>query len=302
MRTMVKSKLQKDFFLILILGLILLYFYGKNITKVCTVWEIPDETGYLANAAYFLGYDWKCIRGIIPYYGFGYSLILIFAFLLSNTGIQLIQIACIINLLSIIGIFLLLIKLYEKLELHESKLVIISVAFITCLHPYLGSNVYKVMCETFLAFWYIFLVLIMLEALEKGRVYLYVLLGCITAFIYFIHTRAVICCLSVFFVFVCLIFFSGKKEITVNFISMVGGFFLFFLFLFTIKNGLLQSVEEIRKEIQNVGVSTQLTAHNLITKEYILTRIVWLFEDGNWKTYLMSFICKIFYGKMLENQ
>ena len=84
---------------------LLCYIYGRNINKVSTVWELGDEAGYLSNAAFFLGYNWDSVRAVLPYFGYGYSLILVPSFIFSDNGIQLVQGACFTNLFCILGIF-----------------------------------------------------------------------------------------------------------------------------------------------------------------------------------------------------
>ena len=51
--------------------------YGSNIKNINTVWELADEAGYLCNAAYLSGTDWSDVATTIPYYGYGYSIVLI---------------------------------------------------------------------------------------------------------------------------------------------------------------------------------------------------------------------------------
>ena len=78
------KKLQNAF--VVFFAIMLVWLVGRNIPYLCTVLELGDEAGYLGNAAYFTGYDWNDIRTILPYYGYGYSVLLIPAFLNSSTN------------------------------------------------------------------------------------------------------------------------------------------------------------------------------------------------------------------------
>ena len=76
-----KLSINIQYLIVFLLGVLIFVLYGSNVKNIYTVWQIGDEAGYLMNAAFFSGHDWSGIYEVIPYYGYGYSLLLIPFFL-----------------------------------------------------------------------------------------------------------------------------------------------------------------------------------------------------------------------------
>lgn len=274
-------------------AVILAWVIGRNIPYLCTVLELGDEAGYLGNAAYFTGYDWHDIRAILPYYGYGYSVLLIPIFWLAETGVQLIQGCCAVNLLCVLGIYGLQIFLIEKTGIAINRAVLSFLSFSVCLYSYIVSNALKVDSETFLTFWYMLIAALLYCAVRTDKIWAYGLLGAGCSYIFFIHTRAFVIIGVVFFTLAityvkCNISFFRK-----NIFVMIGIFLILFIALYGIKLWVINSAldaDVVALVDQNISSST-----NMITVSFITTRIKALFLPENLKLYILDFLAKIFY-------
>ena len=76
--------------LFMVIGSALIFlYYSRKIPYIYTVWELADEYGYLANAAYMSGRDWSFMVDL--YYGYGYSILLIPLFWIFDSGLSIIR-------------------------------------------------------------------------------------------------------------------------------------------------------------------------------------------------------------------
>ena len=90
--------------ILLIIGsIVILDYYLEKIPQVYIVWELMDEFGYLADAAYLSGNKWPYVTDF--YYGYGYSLWLIPLFLVFDTGIEIIRGALAVNAVIVVLLF-----------------------------------------------------------------------------------------------------------------------------------------------------------------------------------------------------
>lgn len=58
---------------------------------------LDDEFGYWGNAAYLAGLDWSGVISEIPYYSYGYSLLLVPLFFIFDNPIHMYKAAIILN-------------------------------------------------------------------------------------------------------------------------------------------------------------------------------------------------------------
>ena len=286
------NKIEKSYekFIIVMLGILLLCFYCANVYKICTVWELGDEAGYLANVAYLTGYDWHDVRSVLPYFGYGYSILLIPVFLLSPTGVSLIHGAIGVNICLVLGIYILQIYILSKIWGKKDLPIYSCIAFIVCICPYIVSNTYKVNCEVFLTFWFFLIIVLLYNTIEKKKQYIYCILGICSAYSFFIHTRAFVIIISVIG---SLIFFIKKNndiENRKNIIYFVVSVLAFGAFLYGIKMSIINSAHALSTVADKGDVSG-----NLITFTYLAERLKWLFNLEDIKFYFLSFSAKIFY-------
>lgn len=276
-------------FFVVILGLILVIYYIRNVRNIYTVWEIEDESMYLYNASLFAGYDWKEVFGnSSSYYGWGYSLLLVPLFWICNTGVELIRGSIFVNILCIVVQYFLQIYLMKKI-LSTSKMVYLAIfSFLVCLYPYIASNSMKVVAEVFLTLMVWLVGLFLYNALKTQKIYHYILLGIFSSFIFFVHTRALfvmISCITI--MIICLIL---KKISLRKFIIYIVIFLSCFLIFSIVKKEIIQTLGQ--------GITLEKNENkiiNTITVNYISDRIKWLFSAKNIEIYFTCAISKIFY-------
>lgn len=268
----------------IIIGIIL----GQTIIKADTVWELADEAGYLSNAAYFLGYDWGDVRAAMPYYAYGYSVFLIPVFVVTNTGVKLIQGAMWVNLAFVIGTYFIIIYLLEKVGKQKNRILTSIISFITCLNSYFCCNALKVNCETLSVFWYCLSVLILYKAVGSGKKYWFIVLGVITSFMFFIHTRMIVLVFALVVTLFVVWKIYDQKNILMC-LSICGIVFLVcFVGMYFVKNMLINYASSLEN-------ASEIIRTNLIDNKYITDKLRRLLNLKNIKLYLMSFLSKIYY-------
>ena len=183
---------KKSVFVSILFGVLLLIIYGRNVMQICTVWELGDEFGYLNNAAYLVGFNWKEVASKIGYHGFGYSVILIPLFYICETGVELIRGGIIINYLLIYLIYALQISAFSKIYPDIKKTYICIASFLVSLNPYLMANANKITCEVMLTMWLLVMTRCLIWTLEKNKKICFTILSFVSSYVFFIHTRAII--------------------------------------------------------------------------------------------------------------
>lgn len=280
---------ENKYFSVVFFGAILGIIYFSNVHNIFVVWEIGDEAGYLGNAAWMAGYDWSSTREVLPYFGYGYSLLLVPFFYLCDNGVMLIQAAVCINIVCILVSYLVQIKLMTQMINKCSVFLVAVIAFLVNLYPYLVASSMKVICESFLTLQYWIIALILYNALKKEKKSLFFCLGIASAFIFFIHTRSII---VVGVIFLILLYYGLHKDIDWKNLLI---FFIFFSVTFilgtVIKNMCVQSSYRNLEGDAYEAVSQV----NRITVKYIADRLKWLFDPSNIILYFRSVNAKAFY-------
>lgn len=276
---------------IIALSIILFVMLWRNVSNIHTIWEIPDEGGYLFNASLFSKNNWKnTFSNMNAYYGFGYSLILIPLFYICHTGEMLIQGCITVNIFCLLGIYFIQIHMMKELYNDVSKKIFPLISFAVCLYPYLVSNTLKVTCEVFLTLQFWIIILNLYNALKYKEIIKFILLGCSTIYIYFIHTRAVVISLVVCGLII-ILFCGGKikkRNLFFFFISICITFVIFYI----IKNYII-SILGTGYIIRNIETSKEL--NNVISLSFITDRIKWIFMKENIFLYVICAITKLFY-------
>ncbi len=273
---------------VMISGAVILFaILRKSIVNADTVWELADEAGYLSNTAYFLGHDWEDVRATMPYYAYGYSVFLIPVYLFTNTGVELIRGAMYINLFFAIGTYLILIYLMEKVGKQENRILVSSISFVVCLNSYLCCNVLKVDCEPLAVFWYCLAALVLYRAMKTKKKYWFVLLGAVSSFLFFIHTRMFVLIFAMILTLV-ITFLIYKEKNKVQLIW----FGVAFLVCFIGMNFIKHSIISYAASLEGINDSTN---GNLVNRDYILDRIKWFMAPENIELYILSFLSKVYY-------
>lgn len=270
--------------IIIFWGLLLVIIYGSKITSINTVWELGDEAGYLCNAAYFAGSDWSDVAASLPYFGYGYSVILVPLFFLCKNGIELIHGAIFVNTICLLLSYFIQISVMQVVCDECSKAWLAFFAFIVSMAPYLASNTLKVLCEVFLTMWVWLIAYVLTKVFKNRTTTNFILLGLVTGYIFFIHTRAIVVVGTVWLIIGG--FFLGKRVNVKELVSFVIPFMILTVVLYMIKNNIITSSMQIAKGDARENI-------NMIGGNYLLLRLKWLFAD--FYLYVISFTGKVLY-------
>ncbi|MCM1047695.1 MAG: glucosyltransferase domain-containing protein [Clostridiales bacterium] len=269
-------------------GVIIAFLYlFKSLNLVSMMWQMPDEGGYLYNASQFSAFNWQDVfSNSAMFYNYGYSLLLIPLFYICKTGISLIRGCMIVNSICVVIIYVLQVYLISKMY-DKQKKVVIFVSFVTCFYPYLVNTSSFIYCEVFLYCWYLVIAAFLYKAVKTQKIIWYLGLGVTTAYIFFIHTRALVVIAGV-----CILFFMSlwKKWISKNnIIAFMFSFLLLFVLLYILKRNFISALNtgHIASQLNNGEVG------NLLSINYFLDRAGWFL--GNIKMYILCAIGKFFY-------
>ena len=277
---------KKSVFVSILFGVLLLIIYGRNVMQICTVWELGDEFGYLNNAAYLVGFNWKEVASKIGYHGFGYSVILIPLFYICETGVELIRGGIIINYLLIYLIYALQISAFSKIYPDIKKTYICIASFLVSLNPYLMANANKITCEVMLTMWLLVMTRCLIWTLEKNKKICFTILSFVSSYVFFIHTRAIIA-LGVMCLLI--IYMGIRKKIAIgSVVSYFIALFLSFTILYLLKMNIIDfALARNMRDGQPVV--------NIVTGQDIYSRIVNLLNLDNLQRYLCGFAARFFY-------
>jgi hypothetical protein len=275
--------------LLIVLGtILLLVFYGKNLPGIRMVWQLMDEYGYLANAAYLTRTDWLLVGN--QYYGYGYSLWLVPLFWVCKTGTQLIRGAVLFNTLCVLGIFWSQIFLMTRIFPKWNRYLVIVSSFVLCLYPYLVATDMVVLCECLLTLMVWVCGALLYQALHTGKWYYYLILVISAGYTFFIHTRAI-----VFVAVLCMVVavvmlrdHAGAKNAAAFFLPLVAVMVAGYL----LKNRIIDAVYSNVLVLGDADPTT-VTVINTISLGYLWNLAVSVVTHV--PTYIYSFLCKNFY-------
>lgn len=137
-----------------------------NMGKLNYIAVLNDEFGYWANAVSILGYDWKELIAVTPYYSMGYSVWLIPIIFLLRTPELWYKAAIILNILFLIGSFFLCCKVGKELFPNTKAYIINFVSLIVIIFPGNIAYAHVAWSET-LQFFLIWCVTYCITQLEK---------------------------------------------------------------------------------------------------------------------------------------
>lgn len=298
MRNLIKSikkplkigSVKQQVSIIVILALLLIIALGSKIPRLCTVWQLPDEAGYISNAVYFLKQDWGDVRAAMPYYGYGYSVFLMPLFLMGKTGVALIRSAATFNLLCLVIIYFLQIRIMKILYPEGNQAYMAVIAFTTCLSPYLVNHVLGISAEVLLALWVWIIANLLYITIKSNKMVYYFLLAVCSAYIFFIHTRAVVILGTVFLtLFITGIRYHRKdiiKKAVASILILGGAFGILYMF----KTSILNDASLLRLE---KGEETIIG--NLLTTTFFSERLLVFFNPQNIIRFLLGGAARLFY-------
>lgn len=197
---------RRDFFFQYLLFFVILIFsvYQYSVHRLYGFSVYPDEFGYWASAAQWIGYDWSSVASLGYYYSFGYSLILTPILWFCRDSTTAYRMAVFINMsLQCISVGLLW-GIFKRLhcpmgygaeEVRVRKMQIVFAVGVAVFYPAWTFYMQMTLAEALLAFLYIFICyqfVLLLEGLKTRNVIIRILLLSI-AFLYlhFVHMRTI---------------------------------------------------------------------------------------------------------------
>ena len=231
-----------------------------------------DEFGYWANAAYLSGYDWSGVSSIIPYYSFGYSLLLALGFVITNDPIILYRFSIGINSIAIVFSYLLLFSIGQKIftGFKGTRGIALKTLcpFVIMLYP---ANIYLAqfsMGECVITTLFLAICLLLILYKEKKRSVFLILSYLCAVFMLSIHLRT-IAVLFALFAFTVLDGIIHKKYKQVVLLCVFCSLFIIVILL--VKNNFIRELYSSQGMGHLNDVSTQLNrVTNLISPRKFL--------------------------------
>lgn len=194
-----------------ILSVVCFFLHINGISKVYSPFLYGEEMGYWSNAAMIAGYDWSpvIVKSGIPWYSYGYSLILLPLFLIFDDMVLMYKAAIFLNAVFAVMSFGLCYGIAKRLEVRLSRYWLMLAAFCVSIYSSFLHQSTIAIVETFLYFivWLVFWLFIRYE--EKATVIRGVLLSCSVAYMYITHNRTV--GIVIAYVLICIIMLVMKK-------------------------------------------------------------------------------------------
>lgn len=184
------------FFIILLIFCI----FELNIHKIYGFCAYPDEFGYWASAAAWIGYDWSQTASIGYYYSFGYSLLLMPVLKFFKDSVAAYRAAVTLNMLLqcaasalLLGIFRIWYsgKRWSLQEIPKVKNRILLAAGCAVFYPAWTFYVQMTLTEALLTFLYVLICFQLLLFLKKPKMSGAVFLALSFLYLYFVHMRTV---------------------------------------------------------------------------------------------------------------
>lgn len=189
------------FFQYLLLFAVLIFcIYQYSIHKIFGFSLYPDEFGYWASAAGWIGYDWSQAASIGSYYSFGYSLVLAPILKFCRDGVLAYRVAVTVNMLMQCICIGLLWGIFRRLhctsavsgkDTHIKEAHVVFAVGTAVFYPVWGFYTQMTMTEALLVFLYAFICYQFVFLFEKPKMIRMMLLLLSFLYLYFVHMRTV---------------------------------------------------------------------------------------------------------------
>lgn len=175
-----------QFGLACIIGVVVLY----NIKDLDQIIVLNDEFGYWSVAASFCGKDWKQLMALTPYYGFGYSLLLIPLMMVIGNSTFLYKAAILLNCLFVIATFFVTYWCSKTIFSKKNKYLLSVICFAITVY---SNNIFQAKIAWTevllnLLLWIVVAILILLE--KKPTLFKAVIFLLTCAYMYMVHQRS----------------------------------------------------------------------------------------------------------------
>lgn len=151
----------------------------------------PDEYGYWANAAAFLGRDWSEVSALQSYYSFGYSLLLVPLMGLIKDTVLLYRAAVFMNVVLACLHGILLYRILARLFPETDRRLLVLAGSAGAFYPSILVYSHYTLAEVLLNLMFLLLACSLFRFLERPGTGGAVLLGLAMGYTYFVHMRSV---------------------------------------------------------------------------------------------------------------
>lgn len=179
-----------------VLGVIWIYGIGRLFGPI----RFPDEFGYLAHGAEFVGYDWNEVSALHPYYSFGYSALLAILMKLFVDPVMLYRAAVTVNFLFLVLCFPILYRILGNLRVSGVQKG--AVCSGTLLYSSFIAYGQTVLPEILLVFLFLAVILCAAEQFASPSWEKLAALTVLSSFLFLVHMRMVGVVLALWFVLV----------------------------------------------------------------------------------------------------
>lgn len=268
---------------------VLIIFIFLNIIQIgqFSLFSHSDEFGYIANTAFFGGYNWNPYTGnMTPYYNIGFSIFVSFIFRICKDIVTIYRLLLlyIVFLESILFIFVYLIS-NRHLKMNTTQSSIIALMY--SMGTMAPQNALYYMSEVPFALNFIMIIYCILEAHNCKKTYkekIYVVFsGILTAYSYSVHTRFLIILVTLIVVFFS--YYIIFKETLIDYwlfiVSFIFSFVLVFIWIKEVQ-GILYMSTIIGRDVTGNDALTRLT--------YIPTYIKTFFSFDNCLFFIGNFL------------
>ena len=274
-------KTNRDKTIIALLCICILGAVIYNISILDTPYIFGDEFGYWANAAYMNGLDWNSVGAYNPYYSFGYSLLLAPLFIIFGSTAAMYQAAIVINGLLLVASFCLSIYCVSRTIPRLPKVACAFFCFLVCVYSNTIFQSKNTQAETLLYCLYWLIIAEMISFINSPKSFKSLIIGGLSALVYFTHMRSIGVVISVFLIFLLFVVKEHEKKR--------------YLFLLAISFFILFGAGNILKNIliTNIYSNPEITAANDFGGQ--VGKIAQLFSIEGIKNFLDSILGKIYY-------
>lgn len=229
-----KLIINKEYFILACSALLIFFIHIIHIRNISILKILDDEYGYWGNAAYLAGLNWSDTVSKIPYYSYGYSLLLVPLFWIFKNTINMYRGAIVLNGIMLSVSFLLCYNISKKLICGVNKYILMSISILISMYPtyIVYSNIAWSECLLVLICWLLTLCFVGLN--NKSSIRKFILIGFLSGYVYTVHQRSLgILVASIIVIFLMRIF---NKINLKQFLSVIIPFILIIISSFYLKN------------------------------------------------------------------
>ena len=156
-----------------IIFIIVIFLY--NLPNLNSIFIIDDSFGYWGKAAIIADKPWNSSMADIPYYSFGYSLVLLPLFFILKTSEQMYKAAILLNIAFVIGSYVCASFVACKIGKRINKNILYLLSLVSILTPMRYIYTQTTLCENYLSFLIWLSVVLLFQIEKKCKVWLYLL-------------------------------------------------------------------------------------------------------------------------------